>query len=69
MSIPLLSGRRFARLAAVEFISETEGVVGDAGMNDGTGRIYATRDGQTYNIYTLGDEGTLVIDDDINVTS
>ncbi|MEL6445218.1 MAG: binary toxin-like calcium binding domain-containing protein [Bacteroidota bacterium] len=46
--IPLPSGRRFARLAAVEFISETEGVVGDAGMNDGTGRIYATRDGQTW---------------------
>ena len=25
------------------------------------------RDGQTYNIYTLGDEGTLVIDDDVTV--
>jgi large repetitive protein len=25
------------------------------------------RDGQTYDIYTLGTEGTLMIDDDINV--
>ena len=25
------------------------------------------RDGQTYNIYTLGDEGRLVIDDDVTV--
>ena len=32
-------------LTAVEFISATEGVVGDAEMADGVGRIYATLDG------------------------
>ncbi|MBX2820619.1 MAG: T9SS type A sorting domain-containing protein [Rhodothermaceae bacterium] len=35
----------FANLTAVEFISETEGVIGDFLMDDDRGRVYATQDG------------------------
>ena len=37
---------RFRALTAVEFVSESEGVVGDARMSDGRGRVYALSDGQ-----------------------